>query len=50
MWINVLTPMPACSSSPSAVTRTGRGELMNKVLERSISMMSACLVMAQNGR
>ncbi len=32
MWISVLTPTPACSSSSSAVTRTGRGELVNTVV------------------
>ena len=32
MWISVLTPMPAWSSSSSAVTSTGRGELVNSVV------------------
>jgi hypothetical protein len=49
MWINVLIPIAACCSSASAVMSTGRGELVNSVLLRSIAMMSACLVMAQNG-
>ena len=49
MWISVLTPMLACWASPSAVVSTGRGELVNTSLSRSIAMMSACLVIAQNG-
>ena len=49
MWIRVLMPMAACCSSPSMVVRTGRGELVNTALFRSIAMMSACLVIAQNG-
>lgn len=40
----------ACCSSASAVINTGRGELVNRALSRSIAMMSACLVIAQNGR
>ena len=36
MWISVLTPTAACCSSPSAVTSTGRGELVNTSLARSI--------------
>ena len=50
MLISVLTPTDACSSSASAVISTGRGELVNMVLARSIAMTSACLVIAQNGR
>ena len=50
MWISVLMPTPACSASDSAVISTGRGELVNTSLARSIAMMSACLVIAQNGR
>ena len=50
MWISVLIPTAACCSSASSVMSTGRGELVNSVLSRSIAMMSACLMMAQNGR
>ena len=50
MWIRVLMPIAACCSSASAVISTGRGELVKMVLARSIAMMSACLVIAQNGR
>src|SRR4051794_29741482 len=37
-------------SSASAVANSGRGSLIHKLLSRSIAMMSACLVIAQNGR
>jgi len=50
MWMSVRTPAAACSSSLSEVISTERGELVKSVLARSISMMSACLVIAQNGR
>ena len=50
IWISVLIPTPACSSSDSAVISTGRGELVKIVLARSIAITSACFVIAQNGR
>ena len=55
MWIRVRSPMPAScwafiASSPSAGARSGRGALINNSLSRSMAMMSACLVTAQNGR
>ena len=43
-------PTAAACSSPSAVVSTGRGQLVNNPFSRSMSMMSACLVIAQNGR
>ena len=55
MWISVRRPMPASScslamSSAAAVDSSGRGSLMKSSLSRSMAMMSACLVIAQNGR
>ena len=49
-WISVRTPIASCWASPAAVVSTGRGELVNTALSRSTAMMSACLVIAQNGR
>ncbi len=55
MWISVRRPIPASScalatSSASAVASSGRGSDRNRSLSRSMAMMSACLVIAQNGR
>ncbi|SHV93843.1 Uncharacterised protein [Mycobacteroides abscessus subsp. abscessus] len=55
MWIKVRSPMPASAcafsrSSASACISSGRGSLMKRLLSRSMAMMSACLVIAQNGR
>src|SRR5829696_4332805 len=55
MWIRVRSPVPASScavarSSASAVVSTGRGSDRNRLLARSMAMMSSCLVIAQNGR
>lgn len=49
MWIRVRTPAAACMASDSSVMSTGRGQLTKRTFARSIAMMSACLVTAQNG-
>ena len=53
--VSVRGAMPACccacvKSSSAAVASSGRGSLIQRLLARSISMMSACLAMAQKGR